>query len=61
MRWYHLPGSVHYSSRFDFRWGGGGRGGLFFACVSGGGEDNGLLGISRIFQQPDLAIYTNDL
>ena len=34
---------------------------MFFACVSGGGGvDNGLLGISRIFQQPGLAIYTNE-
>ena len=48
-----------------FRWGGGGGGGggtVFCVCVTGGrGGVNGLLGISRIFQQPGLAIYMNDL
>ena len=38
----------------------GARGGarLFFAFVSGeGGENNDLLGISRVFRQPCLAVY----
>ena len=35
MRRYHLSGSVHYSSRFDLRWSGGG-GGVVCVCQGGG-------------------------
>ena len=34
---YHLSGSVYYSSKYDFRWGGGGggEGGCVRVCCNG--------------------------